>query len=70
MGETRIRKGFTKIILTFGLHGRTDTVIAVPVDISRNTFRVDMLAVGKVKTAVIVLGVISAMLSGASVVSC
>ena len=44
--------------------------IAVPVDISRNTFRVDMLAVGKVKTAVIVLGVISAMLSGTSVVSC
>ena len=69
LGETRIRKGFTKIILTFGLHGRTDTVIAVPVDISRNTFRVDMLAVGNFKTAVIVLWVISAVLSGAAIVS-
>ena len=64
-----IRKGFTKIILTFGLHGRTDAVIAVPVDISRNTFRVDMLAVGNFKTAVIVLWVISAVLSGSAIVS-
>ena len=52
------------------LHGRTDAVITVPVDISRNTLRVDMFAVGKIKTAVIVLGIISAVLSGASVVSC
>ena len=70
LGETRIRKVFTKIILTFGLHGRTDTVIAVPVDISRNTFRVDMLAVGNFKTAVIMLWIVSTVLSGASVVSC
>ena len=34
------------------------------------TFRVDVFAVGKVETAVIVLGVISAVSSGSSVVSC
>ena len=43
---------------------------AVPVDIALGSFRVNVLAVGKVETAVIVLGVIGAVGSGSSVVSC
>ena len=43
---------------------------AVPVDVTLGTFRVDMLTVGKVEAAVIVLGVIGAVASGSSVVSC
>ena len=43
---------------------------AVPVDVALGSFRVDVLTVGKVKTPVVVLGVISAVGSGSSVVSC
>ena len=43
---------------------------AVPVDVAFSSFRVNVLAVGKVETAVIVLGVIGAVGSGSSVVSC
>ena len=49
---------------------RTDAMIAVPVDVALGSFRVDVLTVGKVETAVIVLGVVSAVCSGSSVVSC
>lgn len=49
---------------------RTDAMIAVPVDVTFSTFRLNVLAVGKVKTTVIVLGVIDAVGSGSSVVSC
>ena len=49
---------------------RTDAMIAVPVDIALCAFRVDVLTVSKVETAVIVLGVVSAVCSGSSVVSC
>ena len=49
---------------------RTETVKAVPVDVALGSFRVDVLTVGKVETAVIVLGVIGAVGSGSSVVSC
>ena len=42
----------------------------VPVDVALGSFRVDVLTVGKVETAVIVLGVVSAVGSGSSVVSC
>ena len=42
---------------------------AVPVDVAFDSFRVDVLTVGKVETAVIVLGVIGAVGSGSSVVS-
>ena len=63
-------KSVSQTFLTLGLQSRADAVVAIPIDVLLDTFRVDMLAVGKVKTAVIVLGVISAMLSGASVVSC
>jgi len=49
---------------------RTETVKAVPVDVALGSFRVDVLTVGKVETAVIVLGVIGAVCSGSSVVSC
>ena len=43
---------------------------AIPVDVALGSFRVDVLAVGKVETAVIVLRVVSAVCSGSSVVSC
>ena len=43
---------------------------AVPVDVALGSFRVDVFTVGKVETAVIVLGVVSAVGSGSSVVSC
>ena len=49
---------------------RTDAMIAVPVDVALGSFRVDVLTVSKVETAVIVLGVVSAVCSGSSVVSC
>ena len=43
---------------------------AVPVDVAFSSFRGNVLAVGKVETAVIVLGVIGAVGPGSSVVSC
>ena len=46
------------------------SVEAVPVDVALGSFRVDVLTVGKVETAVIVLWVIGAVGSGSSVVSC
>ena len=62
-------KGVSQTIHIFGLQGRTDAVVAIPIDVLLDTFRVDMLAVGNIKTAVIVLWVISAVLSGAAIVS-
>ena len=43
---------------------------AVPVDVALGSFRVDVFTVGKIETPVIVLGVIGAVGSGSSVVSC
>ena len=43
---------------------------AIPVDVALGSFRVNVLTVGKVETAVIVLGVIGAVGSGSSIVSC
>ena len=43
---------------------------AIPVDVTLGSFRVDVFTVGKVETAVIVLGVIGAVGSGSSIVSC
>ena len=43
---------------------------AVPVDVALGSFRVDVLTVSKVETAVIMLGVIGAVGSGSSIVSC
>lgn len=43
---------------------------AIPVDVALGSFRVDVLTVGKVKTPVIVFGVISAVGPGSSIVSC
>ena len=62
-------KSVSQTIHIFGLQGRTDAVVAIPIDVLLDTFRVDMLAVGKIKTAAIVLWVISAMLSSAAIVS-
>ena len=62
-------KGVSQTIRIFGLQGRTDAVVAILIDVLLDTFQVDMLAVGNFKTAVIVLWVISAVLSGAAIVS-
>ena len=43
---------------------------AVPVNVALGSFRVDVLTVGKVETAVVVLWVIGAVGSGSSIVSC
>ena len=65
-----IREGCCQIIRVLWVESRTETVEAVPVDVALGSFRVDVLTVGKVETAVIVLGVIGAVGSGSSVVSC
>lgn len=65
-----IREGRRQIVRVLWVKSRTETVKAVPVDIALGSFRVDVLAVSKVETAVIVLGVVSAVGSGSSVVSC
>lgn len=62
-------KSIGQTFFTLGLQSRADAVIAIPIDVLLDTFRVDMLAVGNFKTAVIVLWVISAVLSGAAIVS-
>ena len=65
-----IREGRRQIVRVLWVKSRTETVKAVPVDIALGSFRVDVLTVGKVETAVIVLGVIGAVGSGSSIVSC
>ena len=65
-----IREGRRQIVRVLWVKSRTETVEAVPVDVALGSFRVDVLTVGKVETAVIVLGVVSAVCSGSSVVSC
>ena len=65
-----IRKGRCQIIRVRWGKSRAETVEAVPIDVALGSFWVDMLTVGKVETAVIVLGVVSAVCSGSSVVSC
>ena len=65
-----IREGRRQIVRVLWVKSRTETVEAVPVDVALGSFRVDVLTVGKVETAVIVLGVVSAVCSGSSIVSC
>ena len=65
-----IREGRRQIVRVLWVESRTETVEAIPVDVTLGSFRVNVLAVGKVETAVIVLGVIGAVGSGSSVVSC
>ena len=65
-----IREGRRQIIRVGRRKSRTKTVEAVPVDVALGSFRVDVLTVGEVETPVIVLGVIGAVGSGSSVVSC
>ena len=65
-----IREGRPQIVRVLWVESRTETVEAIPVDVALGSFRVDVLTVGKVETAVIVPGVIGAVGSGSSVVSC
>ena len=64
-----IREGYRQIVRVLWVKSRTETVKAVPVDVALGSFRVDVLTVGKVETAVIVFWVIGAVGSGSSVVS-
>ena len=65
-----LREGCCQIIRVGWVESRTETVEAVPVDVAFGSFRVDVLAVGKVETPVIVFGVIGAVGPGSSVVPC
>ena len=65
-----LRESRRQIIRVGWSESRTKAVEAVPVDVALGSFRVNVLTVGKVETAVIVLGVIGAVGSGSSVVSC
>ena len=65
-----LREGRGQIIRVLWVKSRTETVEAVPVDVALGAFRVDVRTVSKVETAVVVLGVVSAVGSGSSVVSC
>ena len=65
-----VREGCRQIVRVLWVKSRTETVEAVPVDVALGSFRVDVLTVGKVETPVIVPGVIGAVGSGSSVVSC
>ena len=65
-----IREGRRQIVRVLWVESRTETVEAIPVDVALGSFRVDVFTVGKVETAVIVLGVIGAVGSGSSIVSC
>ena len=65
-----IREGRRQIIWVGWSESRAEAVKAVPVDVALGSFRVDVLTVGKVETAVIVLWVIGAVGSDSSVVSC
>ena len=65
-----VREGRRQIVRVLWVESRTETVEAVPVDVALGSFRVDVLTVGKIETAVIVLGIIGAVGSGSSIVSC
>ena len=65
-----IREGRCQIIRVGWGESRTEAVEAVPVDVALGALLVNVLTVGKVETPVIVLGVVSAVGSGSSVVSC
>ena len=65
-----IREGCYQIVWVLWVKSSAETMEAVPVDVTFSSFRVNVLAVGKVETAVVVLGVVSAVGSGSSVVSC
>ena len=65
-----IREGCYQIVWVLWVKSSAETMEAVPVDVALGSFRVDVFAVGEVEIPVVVLGVISAVGSGSSVVSC
>ena len=64
-----LREGRCQIIRVLWGESRTEAE-AVPVDVALGSFRVNVLAVGEVEITVVVLGVIGAVFSGSSIVSC
>ena len=65
-----IREGRRQIVRVGRRKSRAEAVKAVPIDVTLCSFRVNVLTVSKVETAVVVLGVISAVDPGSSIVSC
>ena len=65
-----LREGRRQIVRVLRIESRTEAVDAIPVDVAFGSFGVDALAVGEVEIPVIVLGVIGAVFSGSSIVSC
>ena len=65
-----VREGCRQIVRVLWVKSRAETVKAVPVDVALGAFLIDVFAVGKVETPVIVLWVIGAVGSGSSIVSC
>ena len=65
-----IREGCCQIIRVLWVESRTEAMEALPVDVAFGSFEIDVLAVGEVEIPVIVLGVIGAVGSGSSVVTC
>ena len=65
-----LREGCGQIIRVLWVESRTEAMEAVPVDVALGSFLVDVLAVGEVEIPVVVLGVIGAVGSGSSIVSC
>ena len=49
-------KSVSQTFLTLGLQSRADAVVAIPIDVLLDTFRVDMLAVGNFKTRSLCFG--------------
>ena len=65
-----IRESCCQIIRVLWGDGGAKSVEAVPVDVALGSFRVNVLTVGEVEIPVIVFGVIDAVCSGSSIVSC
>ena len=65
-----IFKSGRQLIFLFGIFEIAEAIVTVPIEILFGSFFVNVFAVGNVKTAVIVLRVINAILSGSSIVSC
>ena len=65
-----IFKSGRQLIFLFGIFEIAEAIVTVPIEILFGSFFVNVFAVGNVKTAVIVLRIINAILSGSSIVSC
>ena len=65
-----IFKSGRQLIFLIGIFEIAEAIVTVPLEILFGSFFVNVFAVGNVKTAVIVLRIINAILSGSSIVPC